>query len=353
MREAGPLECHRQKGSRHAPQEHDVKRMVLRETGPAEEGRLEEDRRAAPLPGGGQALLRVSACGVCHTDLHIVEGEVAAALPRVIGHQVVATVEAVDGGVEGIVPGDRVGVGWLASTCGRCRYCASGRENLCEQARYTGKDVDGGYAELMVADARFVFPLPEAMPDEQAAPLLCAGIIGYRALKLSEIERGGRLGLFGFGASAHLAIQVARSWECEVYVFTRSEAHRRLARELGATWTGSAADDPGVELDGAVSFAPAGWIVPAALEKLARGATLAINAVHASDIPSFPYERLYWERAVRSVANYTREDAREFLDVAAEIDIRVETERFALTEANEALARLKRSEIRGAAVLVP
>lgn len=326
--------------------------MVLREAGPAEDKRLCADEGAMPKPGPGEVTLRVRACAVCHTDLHIVEGEVPAALPRVPGHQVVATVEAAGDGVNGIEVGDRVGVGWLASTCGTCAYCVSGRENLCEAARFTGRDVDGGYADAMVADARFVYPLPASFSDVAAAPLLCAGIIGYRALRLSGVQRGQRLGLYGFGASAHLAIQVARSWGCEAYVFTRGEEHRRLARELGAAWAGGADDDPGVELDAAVSFAPAGWIVPAALARLARGATLAVNAVHASEIPAFPYERLYWERAVRSVANFTREDAHEFLTLAAEIPLRVQAETHPLSAANDALIRLKRGEVQGAAVLV-
>ncbi len=330
--------------------------MLLRETGPVEDRRLTEDDGALPPPGEGEVALRVLACGVCHTDLHLIEGELPAPLPRVPGHQVVATVETVGPGAEGVATGDRVGVGWLASTCETCVYCTSGRENLCEGAQFTGRDADGGYAERMIADARFVYPLPASFSDAQAAPLLCAGIIGYRALKLSEVQPGRRLGLFGFGASAHLAIQVASApggWGCEVHVFTRSEEHRRLAQELGAVWTGGAEDDPGVPLDAAVSFAPAGWIVPAALARLGRGGTLAVNAVHSSDIPSFPYERIYWERTVRSVANFTRDDAREFLALAADVDLRVETETYPMRGANEALARLKRGEVRGAAVLVP
>ena len=330
-----------------------MRRMLLREAGDVEDARLVEEGGALPAPGAHEVALRVLACGVCHTDLHIVEGEVAAPLPRVLGHQVVATVQSLGAEVDGVSVGDRVGVGWLATTCGACEYCTSGRENLCEGARFTGRDVDGGYAEEMLADARFVHPLPRSFSDVEAAPLLCAGIIGYRALKLSEVRPGERLGLFGFGASAHLAIQVARSWGCEVYVFTRGEAHRRLARELGAVWTGGAEDDPGVALHAAVSFAPAGWIVPAALARLGRGGTLAVNAVHASDIPSFPFERIYWERTVRSVANFTREDAREFLALAAEIGLRVEVEECPLRDANEALVRLKRGEVQGAAVLLP
>ena len=229
----------------------------------------------------------------------------------------------------------------------------AGRENLCASARFTGRDVDGGYAERMVANAGVGYALPPALSDVEAAPLLCAGIIGYRALKLSELVRGGRLGLFGFGASAHLVLQVARSWQCQTYVFTRSEDHRRLALNLGAAWTGGAEDDPGVRLDAAISFAPAGWLIPAALRWLDRGATLAVNAVHASDVPSFPYELLYWERKVLSVANYTREDAREFLALAGEVGLRVQVEEQPLRGANDALVRLKRSEVAGAAVLVP
>lgn len=326
--------------------------MVLRQTGAVEDGRLHLEEGALPVPAPGEAALRVLACGVCHTDLHISEGEVGAPLPRVLGHQVVARVEALGANVEGVVVGARVGVGWLASTCGTCDYCARGHENLCTAARYTGRDVDGGYAEGMVADARFIYPLPDHYSDIEAAPLLCAGIIGYRALKLSGVQPGQRLGLYGFGASAHLAVQVAHHWGCETYVFTRSEAHRALARTLGAVWAGGAEENPRVELDAAVSFAPAGWIVPAALACLRRGGTLAVNAVHASDIPSFPYERLYWERAVRSVANFTREDAQDFLALAGETKLRVETEVFPLDGANNALVRLKRGEVRGAAVLV-
>jgi propanol-preferring alcohol dehydrogenase len=330
-----------------------MRRMVLRGTGPVEDRRLVEEEGALRPPGPGEVALRVFASGVCRTDLHIVEGELATPLPRVPGHQVVGRVEALGDGVEDLAVGDRAGVAWLASTCGECSYCASGRENLCERARFTGRDVDGGFAEAMLADARFVYPLPDAYSDIEAAPLLCAGIIGYRALKLSEVRPGGRLGLFGFGASAHLAIQVARAWGCETFVFTREPDHQRHALDLGAAWAGGLEDDASVLLDAAVSFAPVGTVVPLALTRLARGGTLAVNAVYASDIPSFPYDKLYWERTVRSVANYTREDAREFLALAAEIGVRAETETHALRDANEALVRLKRGEVHGAAVLVP
>jgi propanol-preferring alcohol dehydrogenase len=265
----------------------------------------------------------------------------------------VGTVESVGPGVENVAAGDRVGVAWLASTCGECRYCGKGLENLCEQPKFTGRDRDGGYATEMLADAEFVFPLPESFSDIAAAPLLCAGVIGYRALKVSEIQPGERLGLFGFGASAHLAIQVANHWGCETYVFTRDEKHRRLGLELGALWAGEVSDELPVSLDGAVVFAPAGEIVPAAIAKLDRGGTLAVNAVHMSEIPAFSYDILYWERGVRSVANFTRQDAREFLELAAEIPIHAKTETFALEDANEALIRLKNDGIDGAAVLVP
>jgi propanol-preferring alcohol dehydrogenase len=327
--------------------------MVLRETGSAEQPRLVEEEASLPPPGPGQVALRVLACGVCRTDLHIVEGELATPLPRVPGHQAVGRIEALGAGVEGLAAGDRVGVAWLASTCGTCRYCAAGRENLCEAPRFTGRDVDGGFAEAMLADARFVYPLPPSFSDAEAAPLLCAGVIGYRALKLSEVRPGQRLGLIGFGASAHLALQVARAWGCETFVFTREPEHRRLALDLGAAWAGEIEDDPGVPVDAAVSFAPVGWVVPVMLPKLARGGTLAVNAVYASDIPSFPYDSLYWERTVRSVANFTREDAREFLALAAEIELRPRVEVHPLRGANDVLLRLKRGEVEGAAVLVP
>ena len=293
----------------------------------------------------------MEACGVCRTDLHILEGEVAARLPIVPGHQAAGTIVAVGAGVAGFRAGDRVGVGWIASTCGRCAFCVSRRENLCLSATFTGRDRDGGYAERLTADARWTYPLPEGFAAREAAPLLCAGIIGYRSLKLSGIAPGGRLGMFGFGASAHLAIQVARDWGCEVYVFTRGERHRDLARAMGAVWAGATDERPGIDLDAAVTFAPAGDVVPLALARLARGGTVAVNAIHMSPIPTFPYETLYGERSVRSVMNYTRKDAEEFLQLAARIPVRAEIESFPLAEANRALLGVKRGEIRGAAVL--
>lgn len=328
-----------------------MKAMLLRRTGRAEERLLEPAGLPEPRPGSGEVAISVEACGVCRTDLHIAEGEVAAKLPLVPGHQAAGRIIELGSGVSGLREGDAVGVGWLFGTCGTCAFCASGRENLCRDATFTGRDHDGGYAERMVADARFVYRLPAGIAALDAAPLLCAGIIGYRSLRLSEINPGGRLGLIGFGASAHLAIQVARHWRCDVYAFTREEHHRRLALELGAVWAGGADDDPGVPLDGAVIFAPAGDLIPQALARLHRGATLAVNAIHMTPIPSFSYDLLYHERTVRSVANFTRRDAEEFLTLAAEIPVRADVERYALADANEALLRVKEGAVHGAAVL--
>ena len=326
--------------------------MRLHEPQPIAGEPLAMEDVAVPEPGPGEVRLQVQMCGVCHTDLHTVEGDLELPkLPVTPGHQVVATVDARGEGAERYEPGVRVGVAWLYATCGECHYCRSGQENLCPNARFTGLHADGGYAEYMVVDERFAYPLPEAFSGAEAAPLLCAGIIGYRALRLSGIQPGGRLGLYGFGASAHLAIQVANFWNCEVYVFTRSENHRRLARELGAVWVGGAEDKIDVGLDGSVTFAPAGWIVPLALGHLRPGGTLAINAIHMSPIPELDYDLLYRERVVRSVTNFTRQDAEEFLKLAAEIPVETEVEVFRLAEANEVLRRLKESEIRGAAAL--
>jgi len=267
------------------------------------------------------------------------------------GHQAAGRVAEVGAGVDGFRVGDAVGVGWMARTDGVCAYCRSGRENLCPRAEFTGRDRDGGYAERLVADARWVYRLPADTSALDAAPLLCAGVIGYRSLRLSGIRPGGRLGLFGFGASAHLAIQVALAWKCEVYAFTREEHHRRLAREMGAVWAGDAGESPAVALDAAVTFAPAGEIVPAALASLAAGGVVAVNAIHMTPIPSFPYEALYGERVVRSVMNFTRRDAEEFLALAAQIPIRATTEVFGLEDANRALERVRDGAVRGAAVL--
>lgn len=305
-----------------------------------------------PRPGHGQLLLQVRACGVCRTDLHEVEGDLdLPRLPIVPGHQVVATVAAVGPGVTLHQVGDRVGVAWMFRTCGECALCRSGEENLCEKAEFTGFSADGGYAEEMIVDEGFAYSIPAGFSDEQAAPLLCAGIIGFRALRLSGIKPGGRLGLYGFGGSAHLAIQVARQWGCRVYVFTRGESHRRLARELGAYWAGSSSDVIDEQLDASVIFAPAGHIVPQALGHLRPGGTVAINAIHMSPIPEFAYRLIYGERVLRSVANFTRRDARDFLELAAAIPIRSTVSAYPLSGANRALQDLKASKLDGAAVL--
>lgn len=328
-----------------------MRALLLERTAPAQERPLRSVERTEPEPHAGEVSIAVEACGVCRTDLHILEGEVAARLPIVPGHQAAGRITAMGPGVTSLRVGDSVGVGWLAWTCGTCRFCESDRENLCERAVFTGRDRDGGYAERMVASADWVFRLPPSLSASQAAPLLCAGIIGYRSLRLSGIRPGGRLGLFGFGASAHLAIQVALHWGCEVYAFSRGEQHRALALRLGARWAGAADEDPGVVLDAAVTFAPAGELVPIALERLDRGGTVAVNAIHMSAIPSFPYDILAGERGVRSVSNYTRRDAEEFLELAARVPIRAEIERYAFAEAGEALLRVKRGAVQGAAVL--
>jgi propanol-preferring alcohol dehydrogenase len=329
-----------------------MKAMVLREPKPVENNPLGLVDLPVPEPAPGQVRLRVGACGVCHTDLHLVEGEIATPkLPVVPGHQIVGRVDALGEGVTRFAVGDRAGVPWLYSTCGECEYCQSGLENLCDNARFTGQHADGGFAEYMVVPASFAYSIPMGFPDDQAAPLLCAGIIGYRSLRLSEIQPGGRLGLYGFGASAHVTIQVARHWGCEVYVFTRSEEHQRHARALGAAWVGQAQDTPPAELDSAITFAPAGWLVPEALRVLRKGGTLAINAIHMSPIPELPYHLLYGERTVRSVANSTGRDAEELLRLAAEIPIQTDVELYTLDQANAVLQRLKRAEVQGAAVL--
>ena len=330
-----------------------MRAMRLERTGVVESASLARVEVPEPEPGPGEVAIAVEACGVCRTDLHLAEGEVSAPLPRVLGHQAAGRITAIGGGdgVAGHAVGDAVGVGWMAFVDGSCRWCVSGRENLCSAARYTGRDRDGGFAETMTARAEWVFPLPAGVSAMEAAPLLCAGVIGYRALRLSGIGSGGRLGLFGFGASAHLAIQIARHRGCEVFAFTRGEGGRRRALEMGARWAGGADDDPGVALDAAVTFAPAGELVPAALARLAPGGTVAVNAIHMSAIPAMPYERIYGERVVRSVQNSTRRDALELLELAREIPIRAEIAAYPLEEANAALRDVARGEVRGAAVL--
>jgi alcohol dehydrogenase, propanol-preferring len=329
-----------------------MKAMQLAAARPVGENPLALVETAVPHPTAQQIRLQVSVCGVCHTDLHTVEGDLdLPRLPLIPGHQVVGQVEAVGEDVTRHKVGDRVGVAWLNWTCGQCDYCQRDLENLCPQARFTGLQADGGYAPYLVVDERFAYPIPPRFEDAHAAPLLCAGIVGYRALRLSGIQPNGRLGLYGFGASAHLAIQVARHWECEVYVFTRSQEHREHALALGAVWAGGAEDEIEVELDASISLAPAGWIVPLALAHLRPGGTLAINAIHTSAIPEMAYQLIYGERVLRSVTNFTRADAEAFLQLAAEIPIRTDVTVYPLAEANSVLQQLKASQIRGAAVL--
>jgi propanol-preferring alcohol dehydrogenase len=307
-----------------------------------------------PEPGPGQLLVRLRACGICHTDLHTVEGDITPPnLPITPGHQVVGEVEALGEGVTGWERGERVGVPWLHRACGVCEFCTRGEENLCEHAEFTGFHTDGGFSEYMLADSNYALRLPEGIGDEAAAPLLCAGIIGYRSLRKAELQPGETLGLVGFGASAHLAIQVALHWGCTVFVFTRSEGHRKLARALGASWVGGAEDQAPRALDRAILFAPSGALVPIILEKLRAGGTLAINAIHLSPIPELPYRLIYGERTLRSVANATYQDGVEFMNLAAEIPVRTVTQAYSLEGANQALQDLKHSRIDGAGVLIP
>ena len=312
------------------------------------------ERPEPPPPGPGQALIRVAACGVCRTDLHIIDGELPAPkLPLAPGHEIVGRVAALGPATARLRIGERVGVPWLGWTCGECGYCQSGRENLCDRARFTGYQIDGGYADYAVADERFCFPLPDDFDDVAAAPLLCAGLIGYRALRLAG--EAGRLGLYGFGAAAHIAAQVARHRGQAVFAFTRpgDSAGQDFARGLGATWAGSSEEMPPEPLDAAIIFAPVGALGPAALRATAKGGTVVCAGIHMSDIPRFPYGLLWEERVLRSVANLTRRDGEEFLAVAAQIPVRTTATAFPLAAANDALARLRDGAIEGAAVLVP
>ena len=306
-----------------------------------------------PVPGPGDVLVKVHVCAVCRTDLHVIEGELADVKhPLVPGHQVVGTVARLGAAVRDLNEGDRVGIAWLQGTCGICAFCKSERENLCLKARFTGYQVDGGYAEYAVVPARFAYPIPPGFTDDEAAPLLCAGIIGYRALRLSGIKPGQRLGLYGFGASAHIAIQLARHWGCQVYVSSLKAEHQALARELGAVWVGGAQDSPPDPLHGSIIFAPAGELVPSALRSLERGGTLALAGIHMSPIPSLDYDRdVFGERVLRSVTANTRQDGIELLREAAAIPIKPRTIRFPLRQANRALQALKAGSFQGAAVL--
>src|SRR5207245_557414 len=329
-----------------------MKACVLRAAAGIETNPLEYAEVATPQPKAGEVLVRVRACGVCRTDLHVIEGELPPRKSPVIpGHQVVGVIEKRGEGAQRFAAGARVGVAWLYRTDGTCEYCRSGAENLCDNPGFTGYSVDGGYADYIVAPEDFVYTIPESFPDEQAAPLLCAGIIGFRSLRLSRTKAGGRLGFYGFGAAAHVAIQVARHWGIEVYASTRDVRHQQLALDLGAKWAGETFAEPPVKLDAAIVFAPAGEIVPSALKFLRKGGTLVLGGIHMSPIPSFDYDLLYQERIVRSVANNTRKDGEDFLKVAAEIPIETRVQRIESSEANQALNALKNDAIPGAAVL--
>jgi propanol-preferring alcohol dehydrogenase len=327
--------------------------MVLRAPARAPDKPLAMALGPDPQPLEGELLVRVQACAVCRTDLQICEGDLLTRrTPIVPGHQAVGVVEALGAGVAEWSVGDRVGVGWLGATCGVCAFCSSERENLCDKARFTGWDRDGGFADKMTVDARFALRVPEGLPAAAVAPLLCGGVIGYRSLKVSGIPRGGRLGLYGFGASASLTIQVARHWGCEVFVATRAAREQERARRLGAAWAGGYDEAPPAPLDAAITFAPSGDVVLAALRATDRGGTVAINAIHLDRIPEFSYDDLWWERQLRSVANFTRRDAQELLALAKAIPIATSYECHPLERANDALANLAAGRVEGAAVLV-
>ncbi|MGA8531617.1 MAG: zinc-dependent alcohol dehydrogenase family protein [Acidobacteriaceae bacterium] len=332
-----------------------MRAAVLHHPAPNADRPLAIEERPVPEPGSGEVLLKVEACGVCRTDLHIAAGELkplrAAVTP---GHQIVGRVEKPGPGVDGVTVGARVGVSWLGGTDGTCPLCRKGRENLCDHPTFTGYSVDGGYAEYAVARADFLIPLQDDSAATDLAPLLCAGIIGFRSLRVAEVAPGDRVGLFGFGASAHLAIEVLKAWNCEVYVSTRGASHQQLARDRGATWVGDATERPPVPLDCAVTFAPSGDVVLAALASLRKGGIVAINAIHLDRIPEFDYDSLLWgERQLRSVANMTRQDGRDFIALAAKIGIRPRTTVFPLDKVNEALQAVANDGVDGAAVVVP
>jgi propanol-preferring alcohol dehydrogenase len=354
-----------------------MKAMQLQRPARAEDSPLILVDIAVPEPGDDEVRIKVRACGVCHTDLHEVEGDLPLPrLPLVPGHEIVGIVDKLGKKADGPDIGTAVGVPWLYSTCGRCRFCLSGRENLCESIRFTGYSVDGGYAEYVIVPAGFCYPMPDRFSNTGAAPLMCAGVIGYRALRIAGVRDSRvqgfkgptsedpalepsapgplepfRLGLYGFGASAHICLQIAKHWDCDTAVFTRAEKHKELARELGADWVGEADDDPPWPLDSSIIFAPAGGIVPKALGSLDRGGTLALGGIHMSPIPEMPYDLIYHERTIRSVANSTRADVRELLKLADEVPLKTSVEIFPLEQANEALLQVKLSRTRAAAVL--
>jgi propanol-preferring alcohol dehydrogenase len=332
-----------------------MRAMVLREPGPIQSAPLELRELPLPSPAAGELRVRVEACAICRTDLHVVEGELPPHAEHIVpGHQVVGIVDELGPNARRFAPGDRVGIAWLRSTCGTCRYCRAGRENLCPSARFTGYDENGGYAEYALVREDFAYPLPAALDPVAITPLLCAGIIGYRALRRADVQPGCRLGLYGFGSSAHIAIQVARHWGCTVYVMTRDPRQQALALELGASWAGGGADRPPEPLDSAILFAPAGNLVPPALEALDSGGTLALAGIYVSQIPPLDYDRhLFHEKNLRSVTANTRVDGRELLALAAEIPLKPKTTTFPLEHANDVLRQLKEDGIRGTGVLVP
>jgi len=328
--------------------------MVLEDIAPIESSPLKLTERPELEPGPGEVRLKVRCCAICRTDLHVIEGELPRRkMPIVPGHQIVGVVDRLGEGCTRLEVGRRVGVAWLRHTCGACRFCVAGRENLCEGQQFTGYHADGGYADCAVAPEAFVYEIPDAFGDVDAAPLLCAGIVGYRSLKRAELPDGGRLAIYGFGSSAHVIAQIALHRGAEVYVVTRGESHRRLAREMGAAWVGEKADDMPVKADSAIIFAPAGELVPPALEHLEKGGTLSLAGIYMTPIPRMDYERhLFYERDIQSVTANTREDGRELLAVAAEIPIRPHTSTYPLADANRALADLKADRLDGSGVLV-
>lgn len=329
-----------------------MRAMVLRQQAPAEQYPLRLEDVPQPSPGPGEVRVRVSICGVCHTDLHIVEGDIhPPKLPLIPGHQAVGTIDALGASVKSHREGDRVGIPWLNSTDGICSFCRGGQENLCEAARFTGFHVNGGYAEFVIVPAGSAYAIPKAFTDLNAAPLLCAGVIGYRSYRLTGIHRGETIALLGFGGSAHIVLQLAKHQGCTVYVITRSEKHQKLADELGAAWVGTAQDPPPSLVDAAIVFAPAGALVQSALRAVRKGGTVALAGITMSDIPQMPYELLYHERILRSVANSTHEDVREFLSLAAEVPVHTTVDEYFLDQANEAILAMKHSQVEGAAVL--
>lgn len=330
-----------------------MRAMILKKQNPIEERPLKLVEVERPTPIGDEILLEISICGICHTDLHTIEGDMELHKEPIIpGHQVVGRIVEMGEDADRFGVGERVGVAWLHQTCGECKFCLRGEENLCIDPEFTGWDVDGGYAEYIKIEEDFAYEIPDIFEDAEVSPLLCGGIIGYRALKISEVEPGERLGLYGFGSSAHIAIQVAVYWDCEVYVFSRTEEHRQLAEELGAVWTGFAEDTPPQKLDSAINFTPAGWITREALRVMERGGAVAMAGIHSSPVPEFDYRKhLYWERSVKSVANATREDGEELLEIAGKIPIKSEITEYDLSEANEALLDMKESELSGSGVL--